>query len=197
MAAATVGVFDGVHVGHRRLIGRIVAHSACPIVVTFKQNPKRVLFPHEREYADILPLQEKLRIFEELGVERVVLIDFSEDFRRLSGEDFIRLMVEQGNVVFLAVGSNFRCGYRHQMDAAAVQRIAGGFGAACEIADPVEINGERVSSSTIRAALRVGDTEKARLFMGGALDDSPFLLPHGADGTVSSGAFKEPPPLLF
>jgi riboflavin kinase/FMN adenylyltransferase len=164
-AAMTVGVFDGVHLGHQRLIRRVVEYGACPTAVSFTKNPKQVL--HPRSYpGDIITLDEKLRIFEDLGVEQTVLIDFSDTFRRMKGREFIELLIDKGNLAFLVVGGNFRCGWKLDTDASALCRITASRGAVCEIAAPVTVNGERVSSSAVRAAIRAGDYTKARLFLG-------------------------------
>ncbi|MDR1073922.1 MAG: FAD synthetase family protein [Treponema sp.] len=164
-AAMTIGVFDGVHRGHQSLIRRVTEHGPCPTVITFKKNPKQTLAP--QIYAgDIITLNEKLIIFERMGVQRTILIDFSEDFRRLKGREFIESLVYEGNLRFLVVGDNFRCGCRLDADAQAVKSIVAEHGIACEVVEPVMFRGERVSSSRIRTALIAGDWAKAAAFLG-------------------------------
>ena len=90
-SAMTIGVFDGLHLGHRELISRIVRRWPNPTVVTFRENPKKVISP-ESYQGDIFSLKQKLAAMESLGVSRVVLIDFSENFSRLKGWEFLNLL---------------------------------------------------------------------------------------------------------
>jgi riboflavin kinase/FMN adenylyltransferase len=176
----TIGVFDGVHLGHQALLRKLTEHASlhesCPTVVTFRQNPKQALAP--RSYTgDIITLAEKLRIFERMGVKRTILIDFSGNFRKLKGRDFIETLIGRGNLVFLVVGSNFHCGCHLDTDAGAVKNITAEHGIACEIVEPVTAGGERISSSGIRCAIRAGDFAKAKAFLGrdaAALDIGNF-----------------------
>lgn len=164
-SAMTIGVFDGVHRGHQSLIRKVVEHGLCPTVITFRKNPKQTLAP--QAYAgDIIALDEKLILFERMGVQRTILIDFSEDFRRLKGREFIEALIYKGNLRFLVVGYNFRCGCHLDTDVQAVKRITAEHGVACEVVEPIVFHGERVSSSRIRAALRAGDWMKAAAFLG-------------------------------
>jgi riboflavin kinase/FMN adenylyltransferase len=164
-SAMTIGVFDGVHRGHQSLIRKVTEHEFCPTVITFRKNPKQTLAP--QTYAgDIITLNEKLVIFERMGIQRTILIDFSEDFRRLKGREFIEALIYEGNLRFLVVGYNFRCGCHLDTDAHAVKSITAEHGIACEVVEPVMFRGERVSSSRIRAALSAGDWAAAAAFLG-------------------------------
>ncbi|MDR2194211.1 MAG: FAD synthetase family protein [Treponema sp.] len=164
-SAMTIGVFDGVHRGHQVLIRKVTEQGFCPVVVTFMRNPKQALAPHS--YAgNIISLDEKLRIFERMGIQRTILIDFSGEFRHLKGREFIESLIYKGNLRFLVVGRNFRCGYRLDTDAQAVQHITAEHGVGSEIVEPLMSGGERISSSGIRAALREGDYAKAAAFLG-------------------------------
>jgi riboflavin kinase/FMN adenylyltransferase len=152
--AATIGVFDGVHRGHQVLVERTVRRKEKPTVITFLQNPKRVLVIQSGQ--DIISLEEKLAIFEKMGITRVILIDFSENFSKMRGEVFIKTLLDMG-LSFLAIGENFRCGYRRNMSAEAVQRIAVENGVEIDIAPPVLLDGRLISSSIIRKAIVQGD----------------------------------------
>jgi FAD synthase len=162
--SATVGVFDGVHLGHQALINKVVNRGPNPTAITFRQNPKGILSP-ETYGGDIIGLEEKLALFEKLGITRTILIDFSENFSRLEGRFFIETLLDRG-LAFLAVGENFRCGCGLDTDAAAIRRITAGRGVETEVLKPVLFAGERVSSSRIRAAISAGEFEKARALLG-------------------------------
>jgi riboflavin kinase/FMN adenylyltransferase len=165
----TVGVFDGVHRGHAELIRRIVSRGPCPTVATFRENPKRILSP--RPYGgDIFSLEQKLTAFEELGVVRVIVIDFSEKFSKMNGWEFIDLLESRGGAVFLAIGANFRCGYRHETGAESISQKNGRKGIPTEIIPPVLWGGVPVSSSRIRAAISGGDLAGAEALLGRKLE---------------------------
>jgi riboflavin kinase/FMN adenylyltransferase len=161
----TIGVFDGVHRGHQTLITKITRQGLEPTVVTFRKNP-RLTFAPERYEGDILSLARKLAAFERLGVARTILIDFSHDFSRLSGRDFIGVLRERGNMAYLAVGAGFRCGYRLDTDADALKRMNEERGIQTELIAPVLEGNEPVSSSRIRAWVRAGDFAAAKVALG-------------------------------
>jgi riboflavin kinase/FMN adenylyltransferase len=164
-AAMTIGVFDGVHRGHQVLLEKVVQRGPHPTVVTFVQNPQSVLSP-EKYGGDIITLDEKLALFEKIGITRTILIDFSENFSRLQGRVFVEQLIKRGKMAFLVVGSNFRCGYRLDTDAEAIKRQTMVYGVETEIVAPVLYAGEHVSSSGIRAALVAGDFERVKAALG-------------------------------
>jgi riboflavin kinase/FMN adenylyltransferase len=165
-SAVTIGVFDGVHRGHRALIGKIQGKGGIKsLVVSFKQNPRRFLHP-ERETLDIIGLDEKISIFEGLGVDALVLIDFSLDFCRIDGGDFIETLWKNAGMAYLAIGRDFKCGYRGSLDAGRIKALCETLGVECEIVQPVMDGGLPVSSSRIRAALASGDRETAERLLG-------------------------------
>ncbi|MDR3138197.1 MAG: FAD synthetase family protein [Treponema sp.] len=164
-AAMTVGVFDGVHRGHQALIERIVRRGPLPTVVTFRQNPKIMIRPHSYG-GDIFSLRQKLAVFEQLGVARTILIDFTENFSKLKGLEFFDLLKKRGNLVFLAIGSNFRCGYRLDTHAADIKRMNERDGIPTEVIHPVQEAGCPVSSSRIRSVITAGDLAGAAVFLG-------------------------------
>jgi riboflavin kinase/FMN adenylyltransferase len=161
----TVGVFDGVHRGHAELIGRIVSRGPCPTVVTFRENPKKLLSPR-RYGGDIFSLEQKLAAFEELGVIRAILIDFSQEFSKMNGWGFIDSLESRGGAVFLAIGADFRCGYRHETGAELIRQNNELKGIPTEIIPPVLWGKGPVSSSRIRAAISGGDLAGAEALLG-------------------------------
>jgi len=168
-SAVTIGVFDGVHLGHRELINRIVSKGPNPTVVTFRENPKKML-SHRPYGGDIYSLKQKLNIFEGLGVSKVILIDFSENFSKLNGREFFKRLEDRIKVVFLAVGSNFRCGYRQDTGVDYIRELYERRGIPTEVLSPVDIpnspGAEPVNSSRIRAAILRGDIKQAAVLMG-------------------------------
>ena len=168
-SAITVGVFDGMHIGHREIIKLVVQRGPNPTVITFRENPKKQLSP-DGMYNDLFTLEEKLRSFEELGICRVVLIDFSEEFSKMRGRLFIDLLQDPGKMVYLAIGSNFRCGHRKDTGAGSIKEINEKKGIPTDIVPPVFFFNEPVSSSRIRSAIHRGDLKLAAHLMGRDVD---------------------------
>lgn len=164
--AATVGVFDGLHLGHQALIQTVLSREPAmrSCVVTFVQNPKDVL--HKSSFkGNIFSLEQKLDSLASTGVELCVLIDFSPDFGKQSGEQFLSKLSQAG-VRFLCIGPNFRCG--HNMDTSAGDLVALGqkIGVQVAILEPVMYKGFPVSSSRVRKAILEGNLDEARSMLG-------------------------------
>jgi riboflavin kinase/FMN adenylyltransferase len=163
LSSVTIGIFDGVHRGHRSLIERVVSHNEknTPVVITFRQNHKI------GECADdIQTFHQKTAVFESLGIQITLAIDFTESFRRMAGIEFLEILLRHGKIGFLAVGSNFRCGYRLDTDAAAIQRFFASRQIPVEIVPEVLEGGLPISSSRIRAAIADGDFSLAEKMLG-------------------------------
>jgi hypothetical protein len=163
--AMTIGVFDGIHRGHQVLLERALRSGLPAAAITFKRSPKFILRP-ETDEGDIMGPEQKLRLFEQMGIALTVMIDFSEKFSKLSGREFIDLLRDRGNLRFLVIGGNFRCGYRHSADAAFIQAMNLERGIPTEVAEPVIAGGSQVSSSRIRAAIARGGLAEAAELLG-------------------------------
>jgi FAD synthase len=191
--AMTVGVFDGVHTGHQELIRRVVERdrSLRPTVLTFKNNPKAIMRPDDFE-GDICSLDQKIEILGARGIGLVVLIDFSGDFGKMSGREFIDLLLDRGKLRYLAVGNDFRCGYRLDTDADAIRAFTAACGVVSDIVAPVNYQGAPVSSSRIRAAIATGNLVEVSALLGRnyVFDLSPVALPRGEDS--SDTVVREP-----
>ncbi|MDR1575974.1 MAG: riboflavin biosynthesis protein RibF [Treponema sp.] len=164
--AVTIGVFDGVHRGHQALIEKIGSGPCLPTVVTFRQNPLRITNPG-RHVGDIFSLDQKLRAFEFLGVGQAVLIDFSGNFSKISGRDFIDRLVKNGQVRLLALGGDFRCGRDLDTGVREITEQTRSLGVEIRLVEAVTEGGRRVSSSRIRRAIGAGDIEEAERLLGG------------------------------
>jgi riboflavin kinase/FMN adenylyltransferase len=139
-------------------------------VVTFIQNPKRLLSPGSY-HGDIFSLKQKLEVFESLGISRTVLIDFSGNFSKLTGREFIRLLKRRCRIEYVALGVNFRCGYRLDTGPEAIRSLMNEDGVVTDLVPPVMDGGRPVSSSRIRAAISAGDLSAAA-----ALLDRPVRI---------------------
>jgi riboflavin kinase/FMN adenylyltransferase len=167
-ASVTVGVFDGVHRGHQALIKRIVSHekNAVPVVVTFRQNHKNARNGEGLYLGDIQSFRQRVAAFENLGAELTIVIEFSESFRHMSGAEFFQILRERGKMGFLAVGSDFRCGYRLDTDAPMIKKINEARGVPAEIVESLTEGSTPISSSRIRAAIARGRLGEAAAMLG-------------------------------
>lgn len=186
-AAMTIGVFDGLHLGHKALIDSIVSNAEgfVPCVVTFSDNPKAQV--RKQNYTgDILTLERKMELLAAASVLQVILIDFSGNFSKLSGKEFIDHLRNRGNLRYLAVGHDFRCGYRLDTDARLLEAMNRANGIRTDILEPVCVQGSAVSSSRIRTAIVDGDLVEAAALLGRnvEIDLAQVPMTPGAGGYV-------------
>jgi len=162
-ASVTIGVFDGVHRGHRALIERVVSHNAenTPVVITFRENHKS-----GKQADNIQTFGEKTAMLESLGVKIILVIDFTESFKRMAGINFFEILTNRCDIGFFAVGSAFRCGYQLDTDAEAIQKFFALRGIPAEITPEVLEDSLPISSSRIRAAIAAGDIKLAEKMLG-------------------------------
>jgi riboflavin kinase/FMN adenylyltransferase len=160
-SSMTVGVFDGVHRGHQALIKRIVSHNVnyVPVVVTFQ-------ITNNKEQRNIQTFRQRLALFENLGVKITVVIDFTDEFRQMSGIEFLEILLKHADIGFFAVGNNFRCGYRLDTDAMAIENFFASRNISVEIVPEIMEGSLPVSSSRIRAAIAAGDITLAQTMLG-------------------------------
>jgi len=157
----TVGIFDGIHRGHQALIERVISHNAkfVPAVVTFRQNHKTI-------NGDILTFQQRIEKLENLGIQIIIVIDFTEEFKMKPGIEFLQILLNHGNIGFFTVGSDFRCGYRLDTDAEVIKKFFTSHNIPVEIVPQVMEGSQPISSSRIRSAIAQGDTTLAQMMLG-------------------------------
>ncbi len=160
----SVGSFDGLHLGHRFLLNKLVEEcknqGLASGVITFKR-PLPAL-KHSDDYAgDISTLEERLSLLEKLGIDFAIVVDFDQNFASMKGKDFLDLLVQKLNMKLLAEGIDFRCGYKGATDTQAIKYWAAQADIQTLFVDPVyytQADGsvERVSSSYIRQLIQKG-----------------------------------------
>jgi riboflavin kinase / FMN adenylyltransferase len=164
-----IGTFDGVHVGHRKVI------RGADTVLTFEPHPLSVIHP-EAAPKLIMPFAIKRDVIEGLGVSELVIIPFNKDFSTTAAEEFCsRILIETLDAQSVAVGENFRFGEHARGDP---EMLSGHSEFETRVVPLVEVDGELVSSTRIRAQVAAGDVEGAMRCLG-----APFLL----EGTVVEG----------
>src|SRR5919106_2635292 len=164
-----IGTFDGVHVGHREVI------DGADTVLTFDPHPLEILHPAAAPKL-IMPFKVKRDVIDGLGVEELVVIPFDKEFASISAEDFVsKVLVERLGADRVSVGENFRFGAKAKGDPAMLE-ARDEF--ETRIVPLVEVDGETVSSSRIRALVAAGEMEEAHRCLG-----APFML----EGPVVEG----------
>jgi riboflavin kinase/FMN adenylyltransferase len=182
-AAVTVGMFDGVHRGHQAVIGRTsdVAHGrgARTVAVTFDRHPREILTPG-REPPLLTTLERKIELIGALGVDALLVLEFTEGFSRVPAEEFISRVLADGlHAVHAVIGTNFTFGHKARGNLALLSELGPSHGFSVEGVELIEIDGRRVSSSSIREALAAGELEWPRTALGRR---------YAVDGRVVMGA---------
>lgn len=174
--AAALGSFDGLHLGHRQVIGNTLsAPGLRPAVITFQQNPSVSL---QKKPVPLLTTNEqKLALLEEMGVEVVYLLPFDR-IRDMEPEDFVEALYRVCRVRALSCGFNFRFGKNGRGDAGLLKELCREKGIELSVTPPVSVAGETVSSTRIRACLEQGDVQQAGQLLG---------RPFGYDFEVTHG----------
>lgn len=176
-----IGYFDGVHLGHRNVIGRAVERAASAgrlsAVMTFHPHPKEVLGQGEQYVTSLTPAGEKLRRFAELGVDIVYVVRFDMAFAALPPESFVHDMLLPLRVEEAVVGFDFSFGSRGAGTPELLRKLAAP-AMKVQVMEPLELDGGKVSSSRIRAALEQGDVGRAARLLG---------RPYRISGTVVHG----------
>lgn len=174
--AAALGSFDGLHLGHRQVIGNTLSsHGLLPAVVTFQQNPSASL--KEKPVPLLTTNEQKLDLLEEIGVDTVYLLSFDQ-IRDMEPEDFVDALYQVCRVRKLCCGFNFRFGKNGRGDAELLKTLCWEKGIELCVVPPVAIGGEPVSSTRIRACLEQGDVQQAGQLLG---------RPFGYDFEVTHG----------
>lgn len=164
-----LGSFDGVHIGHQKLIERVVNKGReldCnSMVYTFKEHPKKVLIPDCCQEL-ITQNHKRINIMENLGVDAVYLEDFQQ-IMKMDAEAFIRdILVSQFNIKCAVAGYNFTFGSKKDGNAELLRKYGDLYGFEVDIVDAVRINGNIVSSSLIREKIKSGEVEEVKEYLG-------------------------------
>lgn len=180
-AVAAIGFFDGVHLGHQALIKRAVdyakEHDVESAVVTFYPHPSVVLNPDNKDIQYITPTQEKEKLIEQMGVDRLYIISFTRSLARLSPEEFINRFMIGLNIKHLIAGFDFSFGYKGAANMKNIhQYVHDRF--TYETVGKIELADEKVSSTRIRSLLAKGDVEAVETLL-----NRPFVT----TGTVIHG----------
>ncbi|MFT5224250.1 MAG: riboflavin kinase/FMN adenylyltransferase, partial [Glaciecola sp.] len=182
-SAVAVGVFDGVHAGHRQAVRKMAkaatTHSLRPVVLSFDPDPAHVLGPDHAPPLLMTPRTRATTLIHECGVTGVLLLPFTLDVSRLSPADFVqRVLVDALGAKHVAVGANFRFGHKAAGTPELLQQLGQVHGFTVWIEDLLSAEDAVVSATRIRQAVAEGRVEQASELLG-----RPFLL----EGVVVRG----------
>ncbi|MDT5062701.1 MAG: riboflavin kinase / adenylyltransferase [Acidobacteriota bacterium] len=179
----TLGVFDGLHLGHQLIMSTVVRRArtlgAVPTVITFDPHPRAVLHP-ESAPPLLQTFDQKIEAFGVLGIEQTIVVRFTKGFAQLEAEDFLRDVVRdrlQAAEVYL--GRGFAFGRNREGNIELLRRVSERLGFRAEEVPEVRLRGQRISSSKIRGLLAEGRVNLARRMLG---------RPYGVEGRVVRGA---------
>ncbi|AVR44566.1 riboflavin biosynthesis protein RibF [Christiangramia fulva] len=171
----TIGTFDGVHAGHRKIIERLVnsahANHLDSVVLTFFPHPRMVL-QKESGIKLINTIAEKRQLLEETGIDHLVIHPFTHQFSRLTALEFVRdILVHKLNAKKVIIGYDHRFGRNRTADINDLRKFGEEFGFEVEEISQQDVEEVAVSSTKIRKALEEGKVEKANLYL-----EHPFTL---------------------
>ncbi|KAA5827616.1 bifunctional riboflavin kinase/FAD synthetase [Algibacter amylolyticus] len=178
----TIGTFDGVHIGHQKIIKRLIktgeAEGLQSVILTFFPHPRMVL-QKDSNIKLINTINERHDILEDSGLDFLVIKTFTKEFSRLSAEDFVKqILVEKLNAKKVIIGYDHRFGRNRNADINNLKTFGETYGFAVEEISAQDIDDVAVSSTKIRTALMEGDVERANSYLG-----YPFML----TGIVTKG----------
>lgn len=175
-SAVTIGNFDGIHLGHQAILARLHEMSEksdlVPTVMTFEPHP-RAYFARQGMRPELIPtqistLRDKVQTLAKHRVEQIVLVHFDQKIANMAADDFIRELLVRGlNTRRVLVGDDFRYGHKRSGDIQLLRRAGRHYGFDVEtIADIIDNNHQRISSSELRTALAMGEQARVRRLLG-------------------------------
>ncbi|UOF89397.1 bifunctional riboflavin kinase/FAD synthetase [Fodinisporobacter ferrooxydans] len=169
-SVVTIGNFDGVHIGHQQLLKRAVElanqKGIRASVMTFSPHPRQVL-GHGTQYDHSLtPRSQKLSLFSSMGIDYVFLISFTKEFANVPAEQFVKSFIFENEIQHVIVGFDFTFGPGGKANAQMLKEMCAPRNIPVEILPPVNLYGEKVSSSLVREKLQYGDIRLVRELLG-------------------------------
>lgn len=165
-----IGVFDGVHLGHQQIIRQTVAdarqHDGLAVVLTFDRHPSAIVAPDHIPPL-IYSLAQKVRAIESLGADALLLLRFDHAFSAQTGESFIReLARDLGPIQSICVGADFVFGHQRSGNVVLLQKLGAELNFTMHGIAAVALDGQIVSSTRVREAIRTGDFDAASQMLG-------------------------------
>jgi riboflavin kinase/FMN adenylyltransferase len=178
----TIGVFDGLHLGHHQLISLMVNEAKKKrrktLLITFDPHPLKIILP-ERSPLLLLSLEERLQFIRELGISKTFILSFDSKLASMDGERFLReILLQNLNIEKIFVGKEYLFGKERRGNLELLKRIGKEYGFEAVGISPYKIGGEVVSSTKVREYLLKGMVDRAEMLLG---------RPHSIKGKVKRG----------
>jgi riboflavin kinase/FMN adenylyltransferase len=182
-SVVTIGNFDGIHLAHKDLLGKVVDEArkrqCSGVVLTFEPHPQKVLQPDRKPFYLLTTLEERLKLIEGLGIDAVILIEFTPDFAKTTAEDFVQgILWDKLHLKKLIIGHDTAFGSRKRGNKDFLRSMGKTLGFDVEAIDAVQLDGIVVSSTNVRHTLLEGDVRRAMTLLG---------RPYNLGGTVVKG----------
>lgn len=181
-SVATIGNFDGVHLGHQWVISEVVSRARTlgltSVAITFDPHPARIIRPESRQPL-ITPLAEKIALLATTGIDALLILPFTTQLSQTTGHDFATHVLQQTlHVTELHEGENFRFGYQAEAGVNSLEALGHELGFTVRVYAPRSLRRHNISSSQIRQLIAEGDVSQAR---------APLGRPFAIGGTPASG----------
>lgn len=168
--ALSLGMFDGVHLGHKSIIDELTKigteNNLETAILTFWPHPRFVFNPHE-DLKLLNTLEEKKQLVERYGIDNLFLKEFDEEFRNLTGEEFVRqILVDQLNVKYLIIGYDHSFGKNKSGNFELLQKLSKELDFEVEQMEAINIHENNISSTKVRNALLAGNVKEANEMLG-------------------------------
>ena len=179
----TTGTFDGIHIGHRKILSRVIERAAAiqgeSVLVTFHPHPRLVLFPDDNDLKLLNTLEEKQQLLSEMGLDYMLIIPFDGAFSRMKAEEYVTEFLKGSlNVHTLVVGYDHHFGRNRSGNYSLLLPLSEQLSFELEEIPAQDIGQVKVSSTKIRQALEAGDVKTAAEFL---------TYPYAIQGTVEHG----------
>ena len=167
----TVGTFDGIHLGHQKIIKRIIEiaknEGGESVLLTFHPHPRLVLFPEDESIKMINSIDEKIELLEELGLDHIILMKFEPELSRLSPVDYVRnILVSKIGIHKIVIGYDHHFGRNREGNIELLRELGPIYEFEVEEISALSIDAINISSTKIRKAVTSGDMLKAREYLG-------------------------------
>ena len=167
----TIGTFDGVHLGHQKIIKKLnelkKKNGGETLLFTFDPHPRKILFPEQSDLKLITTTSEKCELLKKFGIDNVLVFPFNIDFAKMSAQDYISEIISESlKTKTIVIGYDHRFGANREGGIETLKQEATKYNFNVEEISPQEINHVNISSTTIRKAIEEGEIEIANKFLG-------------------------------
>ncbi|HAV10049.1 MAG TPA: hypothetical protein DCX22_00270 [Dehalococcoidia bacterium] len=183
----TIGVFDGVHIGHQSLLSflnrKAKENGYLSVAITFKKHPETIV-SSVKQLPWLTDLATRLSLIKNAGIDHVIALPFDKEISRMDAQRFTGLLQKYLKMSGLVIGPDFVMGSHRQGDADMLRQLGAENGFSVDVVNPFFYNGEMISSSSIRRILAQGDVKKAGYFLGRPFQFSGSVIKGDRRGTL-------------